>query len=397
MKQLPITPLICFLAVVFLTLPACTSVQDMVESGDYEQTIELAQRRLTGKQKKNPKLVAALERAFNRVTAEDMAQARRMAESGNADWSRVFGIYEDIQRRQDALRPLLPLVDKRGRRAQFRFAKVDELMVEASENAAAQIYEEALRLLAEGRNGNKAAARDAVMQFERIDRYRRNYRDAYELALEAEELGRVFVMVSMVNQTGGYLPRGFEDELLRVRTSGMNDRWRVYDFTPRPERDYDYNARIVIHDIQVSPERISERNYIDEKEITDGEEYVLDANGNVAKDTLGNDITRPRQVIVRAEVTEVLQTKTAIVTGSLVLYDNRLRRIVDEDQLTAEAIFENYASTFRGDRRALSNDSRRRIGNRPIPFPSNEALILDAAAVLKPKLQERLANSYRVI
>jgi hypothetical protein len=88
------------------------------------------------------------------------------------------------------------------------------------------------------------------MQFERIDRYRRNYRDAYELALEAEELGRVFVMVSMVNQTGGYLPRGFEDELLRVRTSGMNDRWRVYDFTPRPERDYDYNARIVIHDIQ---------------------------------------------------------------------------------------------------------------------------------------------------
>jgi hypothetical protein len=139
MKQLPITPLICFLAVVFLTLPACTSVQDMVESGDYEQTIELAQRRLTGKQKKNPKLVAALERAFNRVTAEDMAQARRMAESGNADWSRVFGIYEDIQRRQDALRPLLPLVDKRGRRAQFRFAKVDELMVEASENAAAQI------------------------------------------------------------------------------------------------------------------------------------------------------------------------------------------------------------------------------------------------------------------
>jgi hypothetical protein len=80
-----------------------------------------------------------------------------------------------------------------------------------------------------------------------------------------------------------------------------------------------------------------------------------------------------------------------------VLYDNRLRRIVDEDQLTAEAIFENYASTFRGDRRALSNDSRRRIGNRPIPFPSNEALILDAAAVLKPKLQERLANSYRVI
>ncbi|MEO0732291.1 MAG: hypothetical protein AAFZ52_05625, partial [Bacteroidota bacterium] len=123
-------------------------------------------------------------------------------------------------------------------------------------------------------------------------------------------------------------------------------------------------------------------------------EYVLDANGNVAKDTLGNDITRPRRILVRANVVEVLQTKTALVAGSLVLYDNVARRIVDEDALTAEAIFENYASTFRGDRRALSSDSRRRIGNQPLPFPTDEELILEAAAALKPQLQERLADSY---
>jgi hypothetical protein len=43
----------------------------------------------------------------------------------------------------------------------------------------------------------------------------------------------------------------------------------------------------------VSPERISERNYIDEKEITDGEEYVLDANGNVAKDTWVTTLPAP--------------------------------------------------------------------------------------------------------
>ncbi|MEO0734223.1 MAG: hypothetical protein AAFZ52_15410, partial [Bacteroidota bacterium] len=154
---------------------------------------------------------------------------------------------------------------------------------------------------------------------------------------------------------------------------------------------------ITLRDIQVSPERSQERQYIDEQEITDGEEYVLDENGNVAKDTLGNDIKQPRRVVVRADVFEVLQTKSALVTGGYELYDLREQRVVDEGELTAESVFENYASTFEGDRRALSRDSRRNIGNRPVEFPRNEDLILEAADNLKAVLQERLAESYRLI
>lgn len=383
------------LAILFLALPSCTSVESLVESGNYEETIRLAQRRLTGKQKKNPKFVAALEEAFNKITARDMAAARTMTDGGTPNWGRIYDIYNNIDRRQRALQPLLPLVDKHGHQAEFRFAKVDRLIVQAGDNAAAQLYADANRALANGRSGDKAAARTAYNLFSKTERYRNNYRDSYQLSQEAEQLGIVYITVKMVNNSGGYLPRGFENELLRVRTTDLDDRWRIYDFGERAGRNYDYNAQIVIQDIRVSPERVNQRAYIDEKEITDGEEYVLDINGNVAKDTLGNDITRPRLAIIRADVIEVLQTKSAIVTGSLVLYDNVARRVVDEDRLTAEAVFENYASTFRGDRRALSNQTRRRIGNQPIPFPSNEALILDAAEVLKPQLKDRLANSYR--
>lgn len=393
MKRLPFH--LAFIILAILTLGSCTSVETLVESGNYEETIQLAQRRLAGKQKKNPKLVAALEEAFNRVTARDMQAAKAIAESGNADWARIHGIYNNIDRRQRALQPLLPLVDKHGRQADFRFAKIGGLLTNAADNAAAQFYAEGQRALADGRAGNKEAARSAYNLFQQTKRYRKNYRDAYELALEAEQLGIVYIQVEMVNGSGGYLPQGFEQELLRVRTSDLDDRWRVYDFTPRTGKTYDYNARIIIQDIAVSPERYNERAYIDEREITDGEEYVLDANGNVAKDTLGNDITRPRQVIVRADILEVFQTKSALVTGAFVLYDNVSRRIVDEERLSAEARFEHYASTFRGDRRALSSQSRRRIGNRPLPFPSDEAMILDAADILKPQLKNRLANSYR--
>lgn len=379
----------------FLTFVSCTSVETLVESGNYEETIRLAQRRLTGKQKKNPKLVAALEEAFNRVTARDMQTAQQIAEGGTPNWAKVYDIYDNIDRRQQALQPLLPLTDKRGYQADFRFARVNGLMAKAGENAAADYYASGQRALAEGRAGDKAAARQAYNLFLKTKKYRNNYRDAYALAQEAEALGIVYIAVDMVNQSGGYLPRGFEQELLRVRTTDLDNRWKVYDFTRQNGRSYDYDARIIIQDIAVSPERVAERAYIDEKEVQDGNEYVLDQNGNVAKDTLGNDITRPRFVVIRANILEVFQSKSALVTGSFVLYDNNSRRIVDEDRLSAEARFEHYASTFRGDRRALSNNSRRRIGNRPLPFPSDEAMILDAADVLKPQLKDRLARSYQ--
>lgn len=397
MKRLTQTPAFFLIAIFFLALTSCVSVEALVESGNYEETIRMAQKRLTGKQKKNPKYVLALETAFNKVTEADMVRARRKAESGNPDWAGIQAIYQKIQRRQDALEPLLPLVDKNGYQATFRFARVDGLIADAGNKAAAQIYQEGLDLLALARQGDKPAGRSAYAAFDRVANYRANYRDANDLMAEARELGKVYVAVEMVNRSGGFLPAGFERELLRPGVRNLDDNWRFYDFTPVAGKTYDYNARIIIDAIEVSPERISQRTYVDEKEITDGTEYVLDANGNVAKDTLGNDITRPRQVLVRANVIEILQTKTAVVSGSLVLYDNRERRVVDEDRLTAEARFENYASTYRGDRRALSSNTRRYIGTSPVGFPSNEALILDAADVLKPQLQERLAYSSRVI
>ncbi len=386
-----------FLFIALASLPGCRSVDKLVESGNYEETIELAQRRLTGKDRKNPKYVAALEKAVNRANERNVEEARRIEESGTPDWVRIHSIYTDIQRRQDALQPLLPLEDKNGRPANFKFVRVEPLIVTAAERAAEQLYTEAGEELTAARAGDKAAARTAYATLERIGRYQSDYRDVAYLSGEAERLGHVFVKVDVENRSGGYLPRGFNAELLRVRTTEMNDRWRTYDFEARSDRQYDYRAGIIIDDIQVSPERENQREYREEKEITDGEEYVLDGNGNVAKDTLGNDITRPRRIIVTADVIEVLQTKSAIVTGSLRLFDLRSDRVVQEEELSAEAVFENYASTFRGDRRALSRDSRSRIGNQPVPFPTDEELILTAADELKPQLQNILRRSYRVI
>jgi hypothetical protein len=383
---------------VLLSVMSCgKKVQTLVDSGDYDQTIELSKRKLAGDKNKNPKYVKALEVAFNRANAEDVERANRMKSSATADWVRIYAVYRKINDRQVNVKPLTPLVDKNGYEADLPFVQVAPMLNEAGTQAANQLYTDGERLLALGKQGDKAAARDAFESFESIAYYQRDYRNTNSLMREAEELGKLYITVEMMNATGGYLPAGFERELLRINASEMQDRWRIFEATKKPGRQYDYVARIIMRNIDVSPERSSERQYIDEKEITDGTEYILDERGNVAKDSLGNDRTRPKLVVIRADVIEVFQSKVAVVSGSFELYDIKQRRVVDQGDLTAEAVFENYASTFQGDRRAISSETRRRIGNRPQQFPSNEELILDAAEVLKPILAERIATSYKLI
>jgi len=140
----------------------------------------------------------------------------------------------------------------------------------------------------------------------------------------------------------------------------------------------------------MTPEIVREREYVDHKEIEDGWNYVLDNNGNVLKDTLGNDIKTPRIALIQAFVLETYQHKAAQVHGRLEVRDIRNNNILDNSGITVDYVFENYASTFRGDRRALSRDSRRRIGNSPRPFPRNEDMIIRAADELKPSIKTKI-------
>ena len=58
----------------------------------------------------------------------------------------------------------------------------------------------------------------------------------------------------------------------------------------------------------------------------------------------------------------------------------------------ADAIFQNYAATFKGDREALTNETTQKIGNRPKPFPSTPDLLMLAADRLKPIVKQAIAD-----
>jgi hypothetical protein len=380
-------------ALVFL-LAACTSVEKLVDNGNYEEAIERARRHLAGNKKPKPKYILALRNALEAANDRDLRAADQLKTRGNsADWSRIFTFYDNIDRRQESVRSLLPLANKHGSKTEVKFVRVTPMLVEARNKAAAQAYDEGMLALRAGRAGNKAAARDAFRSFQESRRFLNNFRDVAVREREAEELGIVYVTVSVENATRAFLPAGLERELLRIDTRRLDDQWRRYHLGEERGVKYDFAAILSLLNIDVSPERVTERNFQETKEIVDGEEYVLDVNGNVAKDTLGNDITRPRNVTIAADIVEIYQRKEATIRGELQLFRVGSRQPLERRVLTADAIFENYASTFRGDRRALTTQTRNRIGNRPGDFPTDEILILQAADQLKPILLNELTNT----
>jgi len=371
---------------------SCARTQKLVEQGRYDEAVELATRKLSGKKRKKVKHVKALEKAFEKATQQDMQRIAKL-ENRLGSEERIVDVYRHIRKRQELVSPLLPLLSKKGYQAEFQFVKVDELETAAMKKAAKALYETAQVQLADAERGDKLAARDAFHNLDKIENYFRNYKDVNELKFKARALGTTHVLFEMKNNAQVVLPQAFENEVLRMGVDELNSGWNQFHVSASTNNNIDLKVKMNITQIEVSPERIKEREYVDSKEIEDGYDYVLDGNGNVMKDTLGNDITVPRKVLIRARVSEIFQTKAAIVSGHLEYFDAKNDDLIRSTPISVEAVFENYASNFRGDRRALSSFSRGRCDTRPLPFPLDEELLLQAAEEMKPIVREEILYS----
>jgi len=380
-------------------ITSCQTAKKYVESGNYDDAIDLCLRKLRGKDNKKNEYVQGLELAFKKAQSRDLATISALkAESRPELWERIHDIHLDIRARQNKVNPLLPLVSKNGYKARFEFVDIGRLEIESRGKAAEYLYDQAVTSLGQGERGDKLAARKAYQYLRDLEtRYYRDYRDKNDMMAKARDLGTSFVLLEVKNESGKILPRDFSERLLAMSKQELDTEWKEFFFDAKPGEQFDYKAVFKIRDISISPERVSERAYTEEKTIEDGWDYVLDQRGNVMKDTLGNDIKKTRYTTIRAHVLEVHQTKAARLAGYVEIFDLSRKISVDSRDLGTEINFEHFAATFKGDERALSQDSRNCIGSSPVPFPRDEAMLVQAAERLKPGLRNELRGSKAIL
>ena len=109
--------------------------------------------------------------------------------------------------------------------------------------------------------------------------------------------------------------------------------------------------------IMVSPDGVKDTDQIFTKKISDGFEYVLDANGNVMKDTAGNDIKLEKFKEITCTLIETQQFKSVEIRGEVEITSWIPIRLSRRNPLVLPIPFEHSSARAIGDVGALTEEA----------------------------------------
>lgn len=372
-----------FLLLLVVFCVSCVSSEKLLQRGEYDRAIHKTSEKLQ-KKPGNSKELEILKEAYVLANTFDTERIQfLMLEEREDNWVEIYHTYELLNARQNIVRRLPSQL-----RNQFEFINYDKDIIEAKNEAALVSYDRGVELM---NRGDRLSARDAYDEFYRVRELYPEFRDVNKMLNESLFLGTNNVLFQIENNSGKILPEQFNVEMSRISLKDLNRFWLNFDTYDDPGVLYDYYIVLNIKEISISPERLEISKYEETKEIEDGERLLLDENGNVMKDSDGNDISVPNMVTVSAQVEESIQQKSAIVTGSFDIFSLHTDQLVKTELMSIESVFSHHSAVAGGNQKALSEETAAKIGRKTVPFPSDEALLLDSVDLLKERSRSMMA------
>ena len=386
---------ITYLLILALILTSCASSKKMMEKGNYDGAIYKSVKELR-KNPENAKQADILDRCYKIANERDNERIKFLKRENNPNnWDEVFVIYSSLQNRQSLVRTVLPLnID--GRNINYEYIDYDAEIISAKNKAADYFYQNAQQLM---KMGNKESYRQAYDELMKASKYTGGqYLDIDNMIEEARFKGMSRAIVMVNNMTHINLDPVFIEDLLEIPTDNLETQWVEYHFKDLDDQiDYDYTIFINLESISVSPDNVSEVDKMYKKEVQYGFDYVLDAKGNVIKDSLGNDIKIPKYKTLACTVIETHQNKSVYIEGNAEFLSNNPRKLLKKEPIGAENIFDHHSARAVGDIEALDSTARELIKSEYIPFPSDMQMIFNTTQTLKPAITDALYRNKRYI
>lgn len=374
-----------------ILVSACTSSQKLLEKGQYDAAISHAVKKLM-KNPDNNEEVSVLQRAYSVANQQDNERINQLRISGQPNiWSDINARYEAMRTRQNKVK-VLPQSALNA--INYQYVNYDQEIATSKQKAAEYFYSHAMTLL---QKEDKQSARQAYDELQRVKSYFATFKDVDEQLKKARFLGTTFVNYLVVNNTQMVIPKTFEEDLYKLPFNELNIGWIQYD----PVRDknirYEYDVVLNLRSINISGDQVKEERYTESKEIPDGFNYLFDKNGNVMKDSLGNDIKIPKTKIISCQVTETFLFKSSMVTADLEYYKNESNQLIKSVPIKSEWVFRYFMTYAQGDMSALRDETRAKLNSAPVPFPAQNEMLYKNAVVLKDQVKYALKNNNTII
>jgi hypothetical protein len=373
---------ILYFSLLLIIIAGCTSSKKYLEKGNYPMAVKKAVSKLQKRPDKE-KEIAVLTDAWKRAQQQNLDRITYLRKTGQPDiWEEVFSNYELLKNRQNLVSTLPgQILSAIG----FEAVNYDNEIIEAQKKACEYFYAHGKLLLDKN---EKFAARAAYDEFVKIKQYYTDYKDVDDLISRSAALGLTYVLFMINNNSYANLPSDFDNEFLKLGINELDSKWIIYDTKEQQGVRYDYAIVLNLKGVDVSPERIKEKSWIESRVIQDGWKYQLDANGNVMKDTAGNDIKVPKYVKVSCDVLETHQNKEAVLSGRVEFYNNQTNQLLLSEPVSASSGFNNYFVVANGDLQALSPETQKRLGNSPLPFPTDFDMMMMANEFLQKTVKD---------
>lgn len=377
---------------------SCNTVEKMVEKGHYDEAFEYSVKHLAGKKNKKTKYVTALEEAYIRLNDRDLNEIEFLMKKGaSGNWDRVHLLYTKLDRRQNIVRPLLPLESKSGYIAHFELKDYTDDLISVSKLSADYHYNIAEKYLREAEEGDKRAARRAMTALNNIDKYYNNYKDSRELKDLAKELGTEHISVEFTS-SNSFLEAEALEFARGLNIDKLDTYWEDFHYY-NGENNFDNYVVIEINNLDLGRESEFVNRNSFEKEIEDGfdtkikkvtkykkvveYETVKGKDGTKKQEKVvkkvpyivKEEIKEKRYRTIRASIIEIKREKRNTLFGRVKIYNNHSDVAIYHNPINVNFDFYDEAVRLNGDRRALPTAVCSRLDNFISDFPSDFAVV----------------------
>ena len=363
-------------------------INNNVVSGEFDKAINktISELKKIKNKKKKIQYELILKDIYNRAVVNSKDKISRFKKDGNPEFfDDIYFEYDKLIKRQNKLKNLS------SERLNFNFENYDSELINFRYKTSDYFLKISNSFIS---NNNKFDYRKAYNYLTVIESINPNYLDTRSLIKLCLVKGKDYILLNVLNESKSVLFEDLEKDILNIKGYDLNSTWKSF-FTKNDsfEGTYDFYIDLAFKSFIISPERLVQNEGFNEKNIVDGLTYKLDDEGNVMKDSLGNDIKVDKLIKISVKSIESIQSKSAKVLAEIRFIDKK-KNIIEKFPLESEFWFRNRFLEYDGDKRVLTKEQIKLSKNRFMPFPPDEVLIFNNSENIKRKMKRIIYKSF---
>ncbi len=311
------------------------------------------------------KRISALQESYEAISQGEQQMISSLRATGQPDiWYDIYRLYNKMDLRQKELQTLPGSTLKV---LAVPFQDYSESILESKNRAETYFYAHAKKLLGDGGQEAAGLAYDDLVLLAGLSR---SHDDLDVLLRKAVLDGATKLEYEFYNRTGKTLNEKIVDQI-SVAVMAYRAARKDADATTENLRQRPFIIKIYLTDLKVSPDRVKKANYVEERDVY---------SGDVVVDT------------IRCSIDEYKQVKGAVLDGRIDIYDVNMKNVINTVPIHAESMFVYSYATLKGNPDAAGKDTRVLLARKEVEFPSNEAIVMDAAAEFTKEAVKVLLN-----